>query len=172
MAVNVSKVNVRRGHSQRVDRKDAQEREFDWQDLVGSSYLDWNSHRELFVRISCRLFIFLGEVPPAGGQDGPVRLELGPDLKLAIALDVAKSWIELKVLSEVFREGKLDLHAVGRPVEEDDLLAVLLFVDQNVKVVLLLLDVNRHIDARAFDADWDWCCVVLVFKEEGESLVD
>lgn len=55
---------------------------------------------------------------------------------------------------------------------KDDLLSVKLVVDKHLHVVLLLSNVDRHVNAATFDFDRDRLGVVLVLKEESELLVD
>ena len=53
---------------------------------------------------------------------------------------------------------------------QDDFLSVELLIDKHVQVVLLLLNVDGHIDACTSDCNRDWLCVVLVLEEKCESL--
>ena len=53
---------------------------------------------------------------------------------------------------------------------QDDFLSVELLIDKHIQVVLFLLDVNGHINARTSDCNRDRLRVVLVLEEECESL--
>jgi len=89
-----------------------------------------------------------------------------------VALNVAEGGVKLKVLFEVLREEKLNLHRVLGPVVEDDPLPVELFVDEYVHVVLFFFYEDGHVYAGTGQLNWDWVRVVLVFKEDCELLLD
>jgi hypothetical protein len=55
---------------------------------------------------------------------------------------------------------------------KDNLLSVELFVNENVQVVHIFLNVDWHVDATTSNHDWDWLSVVLVFQEQSELLFD
>lgn len=85
------------------------------------------------MRIARSLISFLANQElGTSGQNRPVRLELQPNCKTAIALYIAQSRIELEVRLEVFREEQLYLHGVGRPVKKRDLLSIELVIDEHI----------------------------------------
>lgn len=51
-------------------------------------------------------------------------------------------------------------------------LTVELVVDHDVQVVLLVFDVDGHIDTVTSDVQWNGLCVVLVIEEEGQLLTN
>ena len=53
---------------------------------------------------------------------------------------------------------------------QDDLFSVELLINEHIQVVLLLLDVNGHINARTSYCNRDWLRVVLILEEKCESL--
>ena len=141
--------------------------------MVSSSHFNGYAHGVLFVFILRRgFFVLLYQELLATCEYRPVWLELRPDLKDASALDVAERGVELQVGLKALGVEQLDLHGLGGAVEEDDLLAVELLVDEDVQVVLGLVHVNGDVDALALDYDGDGLAVVLVLEEDGELLED
>ena len=53
---------------------------------------------------------------------------------------------------------------------KDDSLSVDLLINQHVKVILFVLDVDWHINTRAIDRDWNWLRIILILEEYREFL--
>lgn len=130
---NIAEIDLLGLESHRVDREAAQNTKLHWQDLIGADDLDGNPDGEFLMRIARSLISFLANQElGTSGQNRPVRLELQPNCKTAIALYIAQSRIELEVRLEVFREEQLYLHGVGRPVKKRDLLSIELVIDEHI----------------------------------------
>lgn len=138
--------------------------------MIGSRDFHRNPHRKLLILIRGRLLILLDEEATTGLQNTPIWLQLGPNLKRAIALYEAKRGIELQVRFEVLGEGQLNFHSIGASVVKDYFLSVELLVDEYVQVVLLLLNIDGHINASSVDRDWNRFRVILVLQEESKAL--
>jgi len=153
-----------------ANREHAKKTELDRQYLIGSRDLHWNSHRKLLILVLGRLLILLDEEATTSLQNAPIWLQLGPNLKRTIALYETERGVELKVRFEVLGEGQLDFHSIGTSVVQDDFLSVELLVDENVQVVLLLLNIDGHINASSIDGDRNRFRVILVLQEESKAL--
>ena len=64
----------------------------------------------------------------------------------------------------------MNLHGVLGPVVQDDSLSIELLIDKDVKVILILLNIDWHIYALSSHGKWDWLGVVLVLEKDGELL--
>ena len=53
---------------------------------------------------------------------------------------------------------------------QNNLLSVRLLVDEHIQVILLILDVDRNIDACSTNSDGNRLGVVLIFEEESKVL--
>jgi len=165
LAKGVSKVNHRGREGDCIDSEHAQQTELDWQHLIRSCDFDRNSHCKLLVGVTSWLFVLFDQVSGTCIQNRTIRLYLSPNFELAVSLNEAQCWIELQVCLKILRESQLNFHGVRGAVEQDDFFAVELLINQNIKVVLLLFYINRHIDTAAFNCDLNWPRIILVFKE-------
>lgn len=91
---------------------------------------------------------------------------------MASTLNVTKSWIKLKILFEIFREEKLYLHGVLRPVVQDDLLSVKLLIDKDVQIVFFFLNINGNVDTETPNRYRNWLCIILVLEKQSEILLN
>lgn len=69
-------INLGRCESDSANSKATQDIELDWQDLVGPSDFNRDSHCELFELVSWRVFILLYQVLFTSAQNASVRPEL------------------------------------------------------------------------------------------------
>ena len=169
---NVSKVDLWWIKSNSVNRKAAQDMEFNWQYLVSTCHFDRNFHSEIFKFIFWCLFaVLLHQVSRASLQNRSIGPELQPNFKLTISLNVSQSRVELKIWLEILGEEKLDLHGVCRSVKQDNFLSVELFIDQDVQVILFFFNINRGVNALTLDGDGNRFGIVLVFEKQGKILV-
>lgn len=159
--------------SNSIDCEHSEQTESDWQDLVSSSDLDWNSHCEFLVFIfRWRLIVLLDKEASACLQNATVWLQLRPDLKRTIALNKSKSGIEVKVWFEIPWVNQLDLHGILSSIMQNDLLSVQLLVNQNLQIILFLVHINGHINTVTFNFNRDRFGVVLVLQKQSELLVN
>jgi hypothetical protein len=112
------------------------------------------------------------KIAATSAQNGSIWFQLCPDLKRSVALDESKCWIKLQVWLKVFGEGKLYLHAVWRPIVQDDFFTIKLFVDEYVEVVFFFFNIDWDIHTAPPNRDRDRLCVVLVFKKERKPLLN
>mmetsp|Transcript_23511 Transcript_23511/g.79714 ORF Transcript_23511/g.79714 Transcript_23511/m.79714 type:complete len:406 (+) Transcript_23511:2277-3494(+) len=113
------------------------------QHLLGADDLDRNA--------KCALDAFPGRVSVLRVliQKVLLRRELNLDGLLLVALDVRQGRINLELSLDLLRLIHLDLHWHRAAIVHDDALPENVPEDDRLHVVRLLLDINRHIDARA-----------------------
>ena len=167
---DATKVDKLRRKGDRADRENAKQAELDGKYLICSRDFDWDAHGEFLVLILGRLLVLLDKEATACLQNTAVRFQFRPDLKRSVTLDEAKCWIKLEVLLEVLRKRQLDFHSICASIVKNDFFSVELLIDKHIQVILFLLDVNGHINARTSDCNRDRLRVVLVLEEECESL--
>ena len=101
---NGAEAKLGRSKCYSIHRENTQNAELDWQNLVCASNLDRNSHCEFFKLVFGRVFILLHKVLLAGLKNRAIRPKLKPDLKLAVALNITKRGVKLKIRLKVFGE--------------------------------------------------------------------
>ena len=149
---DVTKVHQRRSESDCIHSKHSQERELNWENLVGSNNLDGDSHGEFFVLIFGRdIFILLYQILLAVREYCAVGAELHPNLECAIPLNESECGVELNVWLETLGEEELKLHGLSAAVMKNYLLPIELLVNHDIEVVFLLRDIDGHVHAVSED---------------------
>ena len=162
---HATEIKLRWLKSNSIHSEDTEKIEFNWENLISSSYFHWYAHSEFFILVNRRFLILLDQIPLASLQDAPIGFEFRPDFELSFSLDETECGIEFKVWFEILGEEKLNFHGVCASVVKNDLFSVELFVDQHIQIVFLFLYVDGYVNTCTTNCDGNGLCVVLILKE-------